>query len=164
MHLKESESWTHNSASNSTSTTQCRRSQQQLDCHLQSGVSKQNVGSSLSTAESHKPTTKWKHLLFWQRSKKAEPQIVNCPFSTPQHPSCRPPRGNYPTLKRGKSGPIYTDGLPTGPSNRPKKSLSGPLRAIPFYGQDQTAAPYEALKHSSRPSSRAPSGTLYSVS
>eukprot|EP00249_Psilotum_nudum_P007634 c20713_g1_i1 orf=214-861(-) len=167
MHIKEHESWTHKSACRSTSTTQCKRSQQTDDAYWdsQSSIPKQNVGSSLSTAESHKSAKIWKHLLFWQQPKKAEQQqIVNCPFSTPQHPSFRRPRGNYPTLKRGNSGPIYTDGLPTGPSNRCNRPLSGPLGAMPLYGQDLTGSSYEPLQRSSRSSSRAPSGPLYSVS
>lgn len=163
----------HESSSNRTSWLQAS-SQQQLDAYKE-------LESKLGKIP--KPSRPWKHFLFWQRHHHHEAVGTDFSsiFSTPQHPafqqSCngtchnkKKVKGNGTKLNsitnnsgprptKGNSGPLYTDGLPCGPSNirHTKKSHSGPLATLLSFSNGSSASkevlsPYEPLRRPTPPS------------
>lgn len=162
------------SSSNRTSWLQAS-SQEQLDAYRE---------LECKLGKIPKPSRRWKHFLFWQRPSFHHHEAVGADFSsifsTPQHPafqqSCKGTCNNQKKVKgngtkltnysgprptKGNSGPLYTDGLPCGPSNirHTKKSHSGPLATLLSFSNGSSASkdladlsPYEPLRRPQPPS------------
>eukprot|EP01018_Ginkgo_biloba_P023365 Gb_29568 [translate_table: standard] len=97
----------------------------------------------------------WKNswLFKWQHSKRGSDAICSA-SPTPAHRglkrSVSGPLVSYSNLRRGNSGPIYTDGIPLGPSNRSNRSSGTRSGSATPDRTGHLQSPYEPLKSSAR--------------